>query len=118
MPFTLSAQSVDAFRTLGFLVLRQFFEPGPLVAEVDHVIADGRCGTARWGDMRFQYVPMMTSRTPESLALLDRSEAVAAALLGGPVLPTRAKCVQYVGDTPWHVDSEVPLASVGVLAYL
>jgi hypothetical protein len=118
MPFTLSQQSVSAFRTLGFLVLRRFFEPGPLADEIDRVIADGSRGTARWGDMTFRYVPMMTSRTPASLALLDRSESVAAALLGGPVLPTRAKCVQYVGDTPWHVDSEVPLASVGVLAYL
>lgn len=118
MPATLSPQSVDSFRTFGFLVLRQFFEPGPLTDEVDRVIAYGSRGTARWGEMTFRYVPMMTSRTPASLALLDRSEAVAAALLESPVLPTRAKCVQYAGDTPWHVDSEVPLTSVGVLAYL
>lgn len=115
---TLSRESVDAYRESGFLVLRQYFEPGPLATEVDRVIADGSCGHARWGRMAFQYVPMMTSHTPASLALLDRAEAVAASLLGGPVLPTRAKCVQYVGDTPWHVDSQVPVASVGVLAYL
>jgi hypothetical protein len=61
---------------------------------------------------------MMTTQTPVSLALLDRTEPVAASLLGGPVLPSRAKCVRYVGDTPWHVDSEIPVPSVGVLAYL
>lgn len=118
MTFTLSSASVEAFRTLGFLVLRNFFEPSPLAAEVDRVLAHGVRGTSRWGDMRFQYVPMMTTQTPVSLALLDRAEAAAASLLGGPVLPTRAKCVRYVGDTPWHVDSEIPVPSVGVLAYL
>ena len=118
MTSALSSESVEAFRTLGFLVLRQFFDPGPLAAEIDRVIADGSGGASRRGDMQFVYVPMMTSHTPASLALLDRAEPVAASLFGGPVLPTRAKCVQYVGDTPWHLDSEVPLASVGILAYL
>jgi hypothetical protein len=33
----------------------------------------------------------MTAKTPVSLSLLDRVEAVAAVVLGGSVLPTRAK---------------------------
>ena len=70
------------------------------------------------GDIRFQYVPMMTAETPVSLSLLDRAGTVAAALFGGPVLPTRAKGVRYFGDTPWHTDSDSPLTSVGFLAYL
>lgn len=61
---------------------------------------------------------MMTAQTPVSLWLLDRAETVAADLFGGPVLPTRAKGVRYFGDTPWHTDSDLPLTSVGVLAYL
>jgi hypothetical protein len=61
---------------------------------------------------------MMTSKTPASLSLLDRLDAVAAALLGGSVLPTRAKGVRYSGSTPWHTDSVSPITSVGVLAYL
>jgi hypothetical protein len=73
---------------------------------------------SRSGDIQFQYVPMMTAETSVSLSLLDRAEMVAAALLGGPVLPTRAKGVRYFGDTPWHRDSDSPLTSVGFLAYL
>jgi hypothetical protein len=61
---------------------------------------------------------MMTAETPVSLSLLDRAETVAAALLGGAVLPTRAKGVRYFGNTPWHMDSDFPLPSVGFLSYL
>jgi hypothetical protein len=115
----LTRQSADAFHTFGFVVLRRFFEPSPLAAEIDRVMADGlNAELSRSGDIRFQYVPMMTVETPVSLSLLDRAESVAAAVLGGPVLPTRAKGVRYVGDTPWHTDSDSPLRSVGFLAYL
>lgn len=61
---------------------------------------------------------MMTAETPVSLSLLDRAETVAAAMFGGPVLPTRAKRTRYRGATPWHADSDLPLRSVGFLAYL
>jgi hypothetical protein len=117
--FNLTRQSADAFQTFGFVVLRRFFEPSPLAAEIDSVMADGLAAdVSRSGDIRFQYVPMMTAETPVSLSLLDRAETVAAALLRGPVLPTRAKGVRYFGDTPWHTDSDSPLRSVGFLAYL
>jgi len=61
---------------------------------------------------------MMTERTPVSLSLLDRCAELAVALLDVPVLPVRAKCVQYAGDTAWHADSERDLASIGFAAYL
>jgi ectoine hydroxylase-related dioxygenase (phytanoyl-CoA dioxygenase family) len=61
---------------------------------------------------------MMTAETPVSLALLDRIEAVATAVFGGPVIPTRAKGTRYRGESPWHTDSDLPLRSVGCLAYL
>ena len=115
----LAREPADTFRTFGFVVLRGFFDPGPLAAEIDSVLADGLC--TRHSDVsgtRFQYVPMMTAQTPESLSLLDRAEQVAAALLEGPVLPTRAKGVRYFGETSWHTDSEGLLLSVGALAYL
>lgn len=119
MTFNLTRQSADAFRTFGFVVLRQFFEPAPLAAEIDDVMAEGLgADVAGNGDIQFQYVPMMTAETPVSLSVLDRAEAVAAALLAGPVLPTRAKGVRYIGDTQWHTDSDSPLTSVGFLAYL
>jgi Phytanoyl-CoA dioxygenase (PhyH) len=119
MSFNLTPYSADAFRTFGFVVLRQFFDPSPLAAEIDRVMHDGLVSdVSNSGEIRFQYVPMMTGGTPVSLSLLDRVEAVAAALLGGPVLPTRAKGVRYCGNTPWHTDSAFPLASVGFVAYL
>ena len=33
--FNLTRQSADAFRTFGFVVLRRFFDPSPLAAEID-----------------------------------------------------------------------------------
>jgi len=108
-----------AFRTFGFGVLRQFFDPRPLAAEIDRVMHEGLVSRVSTTEkIHFEYVPMMTAQTPTSLSLLDRIEAVAADLLGGSVLPTRAKGVRYSGNTPWHSDSISPLASAGFLAYL
>src|SRR5689334_20753130 len=70
-----------------------------------------------YGGINFQYVPMMTAETPVSLSLLDRAGALAEALLGAPVLPTRAKAVRYTGNSPWHTDSESRVTSIGVIAY-
>jgi hypothetical protein len=113
------SRAAAAFRTFGFIVLPKFFDPRPLAAEIDKVMGDGAVGArSSNNDIRFRYVPMMTAHTPMSLSLLDRAADVATTLLGGPVLPTRAKGVLYSGNTPWHVDSVSPLASIGFLAYL
>jgi hypothetical protein len=61
---------------------------------------------------------MMTAETPASLSLLDRLKAVAETLFARPVLPTRAKGTRYFGESPWHVDSSLPVKSLGCLAYL
>jgi hypothetical protein len=110
------------FHAFGFVVLKSAFDPGPLAREVDDTLRDtpGSQLSAPVGDVaiRFRYAPMMTVRTPASLALLDRLDAVAAELLGGPVLPTRAKAVRYVGDSPWHADSTHAVPSLGCAAYL
>jgi hypothetical protein len=110
------------FQTFGFVVLRGAFDPGPLACEVDDSLRDAALSmspaAAGAAEIRFHYVPMMTLRTPASLALLGQLEAIAADLLGGPVLPTRAKGVRYSGDTPWHADSEAEVASLGCAAYL
>jgi Phytanoyl-CoA dioxygenase (PhyH) len=110
------------FQTFGFVVRRGAFDPTRLAREIDDSLRDVPLSpsAALAGDsaIRFAYVPMMTARTPASLALLDRLEAIAAGLLGGAVLPTRAKGVRYSGDTPWHTDSEAALASLGCVAYL
>jgi hypothetical protein len=106
---------IAGFRTFGFVVLRRAFDPDALGAEIDWVLVQAsRPAPAR----RFRYAPMMTAETPVSLALLDRLEAIAAALLGGAVLPTRAKGVLYHGNTPWHADSDARVASLGCAAYL
>src|SRR5262245_5992747 len=111
--------SSDALRAFGFMVIRRFFDPAALADEIDRVLH--RCfasqlvtpGSAR----NFQYVPMMTAETPVSLSLLDQTAALAEALLGGPVVPTRAKGTRYFGNTHWHTDSELPITSIGILAY-
>jgi hypothetical protein len=112
---------IDRLRKLGFLVLRQFFDPGVLSAEMDRVLTDAFSSStpiSRFDGIHFEYVPMMTANTPESLCLLDRTAAVAEQLLGAPVIPTRAKAIRYFGSTPWHVDSVQPIASIGFMAYL
>jgi hypothetical protein len=120
-PLADDAVFLSHFQTFGFAVLRQFFETNALVEEIDRVLHDGilpSSGRIRGAVTSFQYVPMMTAETPMSLSLLDRTEGVAKILLRCPVLPTRAKAVRYSGDTSWHADSVVPIASVGCAAYL
>ncbi len=113
---------VESFHARGLTVLRGFFDARALAEEVDAALDAGCAGAfaaaVEGGAVQVAYVPMMCARTPRSLALLDALEPVAAALLGGPVVPTRAKGVRYTGDTPAHVDSVRPVASVGVAAYL
>ena len=112
---------IHDFQASGFLILRQFFDSGPLSAEIDGVLQDAFASlspVSRYDGIHFQYVPMMTAKTPESLSLLDRTAIVAEQLLGGPVIPTRAKAIRYFGDTAWHVDSVQPIASIGLMAYL
>ncbi|MES2643165.1 MAG: phytanoyl-CoA dioxygenase family protein [Myxococcota bacterium] len=109
------------FHTFGFVVLRGAFDPGPLSAELDRALRDGvsvRFDVAG-GAIGARYVPMMAeAHTPVSLSLLDQLAAPAAALLGAPVLPSRAKGVLYHGAAGWHVDSAQDVASVGLAAYL
>src|SRR5262245_21722905 len=115
---------VPHFQTFGFVVLRGAFDPRPLAAEIDRVMRDGLVSSTFSSDapgdgkIRFRYVPMMSAETPVSWSLLDQLAPVAVTLLGGPVLPTRAKGVLYGGDTPWHADSAFAVASVGFAAYL
>jgi hypothetical protein len=117
-----ASEAIDLlhFRTFGFVVLRQFFDPICLAEEIDQVLRDGVAPSSGvlGGVTSFQYVPMMTARTPMSLSLLDLAEVVARIVLDCPVLPTRAKAVRYSGDTSWHTDSVLPVASVGFAAYL
>jgi hypothetical protein len=115
---------VPHYQTFGFVVLRGIFDPRALAAELDRAMREGLVSSSYpfeapgGGKIRFRYVPMMSARTPVSLSLLDLLAPVAATLLGGPVLPTRAKGVLYRGDTPWHADSAFVVPSVGFVAYL
>lgn len=110
----------ELFEKLGYAVMRNVFDPTPLVTEVDSALRDGapRCATRQQTGRSFRFVPMMCERTPVSLALLDRFTTLAEDLLGDRVMPTRAKGVEYSAPTPWHVDSSIPVRSIGVLAYL
>src|SRR5262245_26552637 len=108
----------DAFRTFGFAILREFFDASSLAEELDRVMGKGITSRiTHYEGINFQYVPMMTAETPVSLTLLDRAGAVAETVLGGPVIPTRAKGTRYFGSSPWHTDSEFLVTSIGFLAY-
>ena len=106
-----------AFRAFGFVVLRQVFDGVALRAELLRSLSP-TAPSLETGVANVQYVPMMCEHTPLSLALLERSMPLAERLLGGAVIPTRAKGMRYFGDTSWHSDSERDLDSLGVLAYL
>jgi hypothetical protein len=120
MDFKTASPSADILRTFGFVVVRQCFDAVLLADEIDQVMRRGLIHrqTARYSGINFQWVPMMTSETSVSLSLLDRAGNLAETLLGGPVLPTRAKGIRYIGNTPWHTDSESPIASIGFIAYI
>ncbi len=119
MDFKTESPIADILRTFGFVVIRRFFHAAPLADEIDRVMRRAFVSqqVADYNGIRFQYVPMMTTETPASLSLLDAAGALAEAVLGGPVLPTRAKGIRYVGNSPWHRDSESPIMSVGFIAY-
>lgn len=108
--------------TFGFVVLNGAVEPDGLARELDAALRDSGATTrgvdTGGGEATVRYVPMMCDRTPRSLALLVELGSLAAALLGRPTLPIRAKGMRYSGDTPWHVDSHRTQVSLGFLAYL
>src|SRR5215207_8251916 len=117
----LDDDQVTAFRTSGFVVLRDVIDAEALGAEVDAALATGirDPGAFHAGPgNRFQYLPMMTARTPGSLVLLQALVGPARQLLGADPIPTRAKGTRYSGSTDGHRDSESPVASLGFLAYL
>jgi hypothetical protein len=112
-------------RHAGFVLFRRFFDPVPLAVELDGAIRDGISPTqpvqrfaAGNGTVSLQYVPMMCERTPVSMDLTSILASVAEDLLQRAVLPGRAKGTKYVGDTSWHRDSELGIASLGCIAYL
>lgn len=114
-------EQLSYFQTFGFIVLRQFFEPTDLAQEIETALREGIVPATEFtagAVTRFQYLPLMSSKTPASLSLLDRLEPIAQTLLGQPVIPTRAKAVRYSGNTIWHADSSTSLASLGCAAYL
>src|SRR5262249_42852256 len=120
MDFKTASPLADILRTFGFVVVRQCFDAALLANEIDQVMRLGLIDrqTAHDGGINFQYVPMMTAETAFGLSLLDRAGNLAETLLGGPVLPTQAKGIRYIGNTPWHTDSESPIGSIGFIAYI
>jgi hypothetical protein len=117
----MASLDVNHLRTFGYVILRRFFDPSPLSTEMDRVLQDAFSASSpvsRYDGIHFQYLPMMTASTPESLFLLDRTAVLAEQIHGGPVIPTRAKAIRYFGSTAWHVDSVQPVTSYGFMAYL
>jgi hypothetical protein len=106
------------FRTFGFLVLRNHFSHSRLRVELEGALAGTSEAPIATGVASVRYAPMMTQRTPHSLALLDALEPVATALLNASVLPVRAKGMSYFGSTRWHCDSTSSVPSLGFAAYL
>jgi hypothetical protein len=117
------AADVARFRRDGFVVLRDAFDPAPLVREVAAAFADGFAGTGHGNlsaeaAITFRYLPMMSERTPTSLGLLHRFLGYAEQFVGGDVVPVRAKAIEYHGGSSWHRDSELAIASLGFACYL
>jgi hypothetical protein len=118
----LSANEIAHYKTFGFLLLRQAFDPAPLSGEFNLSMqlgfallnTDSSFITGQTG----RYLPMMCEQTPVSLSLLFNFHALAVQLLGGEVLPTRAKGVLYSSSTGWHTDSTYQLQSLGFACYL
>ncbi len=110
------------FEVFGFTLLRDAFRANALSLELDLAIGDSSWREfASDGDTRAamgRYVPMMCEHTPESIALLARFAPLAERFLSRAVLPCRAKGVQYQGATAWHRDTDLPVRSIGFLAYL
>jgi hypothetical protein len=110
---------------VGYVVLRRFFDPDRLAAELDRTLKDGTSAqqppqlfSAGADTVPLRYVPMMCERTPVSLDLARTLSSVAKELLGRSVLPGRAKGTEYFSDTSWHRDSQHDIQSIGCLAYL
>lgn len=119
----MSVDEVGQFRSQGFVVLRGAFDPAPLAAEVGGAFADGFAergpvNVSAEATVAFRYLPMMSERTPRSLDLLDAFAVPAERLLGAAVLPVRAKAVEYHGESTWHRDTELDVATVGFVCYL
>lgn len=114
----MSEASEVHFRAFGFTVLRGAIDSVALRLEVERTLTETRARSHSTPLTTFQFAPMMTARTPCSLALVDELEATATRLLGGVVVPIRAKGVRYSGTTRWHRDSTRRLRSVGFIAYL
>src|SRR5690349_6889820 len=115
-------ESVARFDRDGHLVLRDFFDPGPLGAEVDDALVRGVRPDAQInrgsGGVGFLGVIMMCERTPVSLELINVLAPEAARLLGRALLPGRAKGTRYFGASDWHVDSVLAIPSVSFVSYL
>ena len=118
----MDVELVTQFRSAGFVVLCDVFDPLPLAAELTAALSDAFRGSAPAnvgsGGSSFRYVPMMGERTPHSLALLDTLSELAPTMLGRAAVATRAKGTEYFGETAWHRDSDRNLDSVGFVAYL
>jgi hypothetical protein len=111
------------FAARGFVVLRDALDAGALAREADAALARGFAETApvntsAEAGISFRYLPVMVDATPLSLELIRRLRGPAEMLIGGPVLPGRAKVVEYHGGSGWHRDSALPLTSIGFAAYL
>jgi hypothetical protein len=122
-PVTISVDdgTVDAFRRHGYAVLRSVFDARALLDEMEQVFADAFTSEV-WhsgsGGVRFASVPMMSRRTPTSVALADACSVPAARLIGRAVLPGRAKGTWYLGGSEWHRDSDLNIPSLAFVAYL
>lgn len=110
--------AIAQFRARGFALLRGAVDGPRLRAEVEQTLAESEARPHATELTTFAFAPMMSARTPCSLALVDALEPLAARLLDADVVPIRAKGVRYSGSTRWHPDSTRRSPSVGFIAYL
>jgi Phytanoyl-CoA dioxygenase (PhyH) len=120
---------VDWYRTFGYLVLRQFFEPElveairqEMVATMLAVHGDRYHERPQMSGMAGHYACLLGPWAPRTVELVDSRRLVGLAerLVGGAVLPSPADTqgILYFDHAGWHNDTGFDIRGVKFVAYL
>jgi hypothetical protein len=123
----LSPSEVAFFRTFGYLFLPEYLDAATIDAiggevrkALPEVFGSDYAERAQEQPGAGPHVPLMATRTPISLGLVDdeRFFGVARQLLGAPILPTFAEAGLYLGTTGLHPDANLGMQAVKFVSYL
>jgi hypothetical protein len=105
----LTEAQIIQFRTFGFLIFRQLFNPAEVQtinAEFEHGLGKAYRHLPFDGSLR-HWVPMMGPETPFFASLVEdpRFHRAAEQMYGDDVFGTITDANRYVGDSAWHPDT-------------